>query len=260
MTFSQYAGIAIVPTLARLVLAAMFLFAGYNKLFTRSDFEATADEKGAANKLHEWGVDLTPKVAPPTPTTLRMGQWSVIHASYRVESPQDTQSEPQPQSPPAAEQTPPAPSTQAPSNATPTLAPGTYTAPTLYTLAIMLDSHQWYYPVVQAWLAALTEFVGGGMLLIGLFSRIWGLALAGVMGVAFYLTSLPALQKAPSILELGHMESSTLFLQSALFVLALGVALTGAGPLSLDRLLFTRSSPPEPERQSTEVRRTVIRE
>ena len=140
------------------------------------------------------------------------------------------------------------------------LAPGTYTAPTLYNLALMIHSKQWSYPVALAWLAALTEFIGGGMVLIGLFTRIWGLALAGVMGVAFYMTSLPALQNAPSILEVGHMESSTLFLQTALFVLAMGVALTGAGPLSLDRLLFTRSAPVESEKQTTEVRRTVLRD
>jgi uncharacterized membrane protein YphA (DoxX/SURF4 family) len=260
MTFSQYAGIAIVPTLARLVLAAVFLFAGYTKLFTRSDFEAKADGAGSADRLHKWDISVMPKnPTPAAPTARRTGDWDIVRVAYRQETPATTD----PETPPptqAPTEPPPAtaPLSQAPVGSSATLAPGTYTAPSLYGLAIMLDDKQWPYPVALAWLAALTEFVGGGMMLIGLFSRIWGLALAGVMGVAFYLTSLPALQAAPNILSLSPMESSTLFVQSALFVLALGVALTGAGPLSLDRLLFTRSAPPETEK-TTEVRRTVSR-
>ena len=256
MTFSQYAGVAIVPTLARLVLAAVFLFQGYNKLFTRSDFEATADGAGAANKLHDWGVDLTPKTKPAPSTAFANRSWKIQPAANRqVETAESAPPPSQPDSPPnPTEATPP--STTPPSTS---LAPGTYTAPTLYQIALLVNSANWKYPVPLAWLAALTEFVGGGMLLIGLFSRIWGLAIAGVMGVAFYFTSLPALQNQ-GFLNLGHTESTTLFFQTALFVLALGVSLTGAGPLSLDRLLFTRTATIEGEKQTTEVRRTTIRE
>lgn len=262
MNFSQYAGIAIVPTLSRLVLAATFLFAGYSKLFTKAEFEATADGKGPANRLHAWDVSVAPKSPPPAPTASTAAQWLVVRASYRQETPSN---EPVPGSPTTSDNKPPPDSTPAPEAATTqalpqvTLAPGTYVAPTLYTLAIMLDDNGWRFPVLLAWLASLSEFIGGGMLLIGLFSRIWGLALAAVMGVAFYLTSLPALQSAPSVLDLGHMQSSTLFLQCALFVLALGIALTGAGPLSLDRLLFTRSAPPDLDKPAAEPRRPVVR-
>lgn len=254
MTFSQYAGVAVVPTLARLVLAAVFLFAGYTKLFTRSDFEATADQKGAANTLHNLDVDLMPKNPPAAPTSAQIdGQWTLVLAALRQETPAQAPQTPAEQTPPAAS---PPPTSTAASGALP---PGTYTAPTLYHIALKLNSHNWPQPVAQAWLAALTEFVGGGMLLIGLFSRIWGLALAGVMGVAFYLTSLPVLQ-THGFFELSPADSSTLFLQTALFVLAMGIALTGAGPLSLDRLLFTRTATVESDKQVTEVRRTVLRD
>jgi hypothetical protein len=57
------------------------------------------------------------------------------------------------------------------------------------------------------------------------------------MGVAFYLTTLPVLT-GKGFFNLSPMESSTMFVQLSLFVLAFGVLLTGAGPLSLDRLLF----------------------
>ncbi len=40
----------------------------------------------------------------------------------------------------------------------------------LYGVAVLLHDHQLPYPVAQAWLAAITELVGGGFLLIGFFS------------------------------------------------------------------------------------------
>jgi uncharacterized membrane protein YphA (DoxX/SURF4 family) len=92
-------------------------------------------------------------------------------------------------------------------------------------------------------MAAMTELVAGALLAIGLFSRLWGLALAVVMGVAFYLTSWPALVAVNYSLfalaaDPNPLALAGLSLQSALFVLAFGIFLTGPGPVSLDRLLF----------------------
>ena len=87
-------------------------------------------------------------------------------------------------------------------------------------------------------IAAWTEFVGGLLILVGLFTRLWGLALAGVMVVAFYTTSFNPLVESP----LGHLATmggyKSVFIQLSFFVLAFGLFLTGGGALSLDRFLF----------------------
>jgi uncharacterized membrane protein YphA (DoxX/SURF4 family) len=216
MSFSQYAGIAIVPTLARLVLAGAFISAGWAKF---SDTEFSAEQ---ATKLQELGVTIIP-VAPAT----------VTPATYRQAG--DTTQ-------PAAASTAPAPpsATQiaAPqSSVGGPLPPGKYTAKSLHFVTLMVDSQQWPYPTWMAYAAALTELVGGVLIFLGLFARLWGFALSCVMGVAFYLTTLPVLA-GKGFFNLSPMEPSTMFVQLSLFVLAFGVLLTGAGPLSLDRLLF----------------------
>lgn len=264
MNFSQYAGVAIVPTLSRLVLAAAFVHAGYNKVFTSSEFEATADGTGKANKLHELGVSLT--APPPRPVTGIMdrwdGQWHIVRAGYR----QEAEPAVPPAAPPVGEGTPPTPPPSTPLVSTPpasppptsadqppaattapaqspaatstaALVPGKYYAPSLHHVTLLVAQHNWPMPVMQGWAAAVTELVGGALLLIGLFSRVWGLGLAIVMGVAFYFTSLPVLQTT-AILSIPHMEQLTMFIQVSFFVLAFGIFLTGPGPLSMDRILF----------------------
>lgn len=114
-----------------------------------------------------------------------------------------------------------------------------FQATRMHHITLMLHAKQWPRPVLMAWMAAMTELVAGALLAIGLFSRLWGFALACVMGVAFYLTSWPALVAVGfRPLAMDPAQFSTTMLQSALFVLSFGVFLTGAGPLSLDRLLF----------------------
>ena len=88
-----------------------------------------------------------------------------------------------------------------------------------------------------AWAAAGTELLGGALILLGLVSRVWGLGLAITMGVAFYLTTLtPVLDYGALNLPLPVFNQA--FTQIGLFALAVGVAMTGAGALSLDRMLF----------------------
>jgi putative oxidoreductase len=98
------------------------------------------------------------------------------------------------------------------------------------------------YPAHQAWLAGLTEFLGGILIFVGLLSRLWGLGLAVVMGMAFYMTSLDKLGTYFNMEDVGQFNM--LFCQLGLFVMAFGVFLTGPGRLSLDQMLFGRSSPP----------------
>ncbi|MHC5002636.1 MAG: DoxX family membrane protein, partial [Planctomycetota bacterium] len=98
-------------------------------------------------------------------------------------------------------------------------------------------------PQTMAWVAGITELLGGGLLLLGLFSRLWGLGLTIAMGFAFYLTSWPA-PVEPNLFDLAtDLELyKQVYVQLALLVLAFGVCLTGPGPLSVDRLFFGRRS------------------
>ncbi len=115
-------------------------------------------------------------------------------------------------------------------------------------ITIMLHAAGHPRPQLFAWVAMFTEVVGGGLILIGLFSRIWGLGLAVAMGYAFALTTLPAIQ--------AHVNASTGFLaafaatdfsvqtgaffQLMLLIAAWCIFIGGPGAASLDRLIFRR--------------------
>ena len=110
----------------------------------------------------------------------------------------------------------------------------------LYRVTLMLDAAGWpqkLKPGWMAWAAAGTEVVGGALILVGLFSRVWGLGLAITMGFAFWLTSVGAVADY-GFFSLPIPEFNRAFAQLGLFVLATGVLLTGAGGVSLDRALF----------------------
>ena len=107
----------------------------------------------------------------------------------------------------------------------------------LYGLAVMLHDANLPYPVIQAWLAATTELVGGCLVLLGLFSRIWTVGLAVAMGFAFVLTSLPAIQASgPFALDVTAFTKASA--QLALFMLSLSIVLGGPGGISLDHAIF----------------------
>ncbi len=247
MTFSQYAGVAIVPTLARIVLAAVFIPAGWNKVFVNAEF--TADE---ANELRALGV--TPDPAPAKTTADASGALEgasvrYVLARYNPQEPPPGTGTGDAKSSSGQAATAPAPTTTAPIVLNPApqtppqepLPPGTYTAQALHKLTLMLHANNFPYPLWQARLAAFTELIGGAMLLLGLFSRIWGLGLSIAMGVAFYLTSMSAnhiFQTDPRVFAMDPMKGMVAYIQASMFVLAFGVLLTGAGPLSLDRMLF----------------------
>lgn len=103
-------------------------------------------------------------------------------------------------------------------------------------------------PVYAAWAAAITELVCAVFLLLGLFTRFSALGLTVVMLVAMWITGIgPAvLQSSDAYLGfIPHKEDpwspasyTVLLWQLALVIMSLSVALLGAGPLSIDRLLF----------------------
>jgi uncharacterized membrane protein YphA (DoxX/SURF4 family) len=250
MTFSQYAGTAIVPTLARLVLAAVFVSTGWNKVKDR-DFDPME-----AARLRRLGVNVAEvrPVAMLAPA-LSHSQAGFRLAAYHPQAQGSSGQTPDPDAPPApdaaASQAPAQANTQpgASGSASPVepLPPGQYRALGMYGISLMLEDNG-FSPTMCVWgarVAAFTELLGGAMLLLGLFSRLWGLGLAVTMGVAFYLVSMKMnhiFETNPFVFAQNHSAFSTAAVQLSLFVLAFGIFLTGAGPLSIDRILFGRDA------------------
>ena len=83
-------------------------------------------------------------------------------------------------------------------------------------------------PVLFAWAAALSEFLGGICVLVGLFTRWAALAIAVVMTVAVTQVHL----------HQGLLQGYEYPL--ALLAIAIAIVLTGAGPASLDKNVLHR--------------------
>ncbi len=92
-------------------------------------------------------------------------------------------------------------------------------------------------PVWAARVTAFFQLVGAGLLVIGLLARVWATGLSVFIAMGFYLTSWTALQHY-GLTPLPQAEFEALFSHVCLFVMALSVALTGAGGLSLDGVFF----------------------
>ena len=233
MTFSQYSGTAIVPTLSRLVLALAFITVGFNKLTTDATF--SADD---AERLREVDVEVRSVTAAVEP--------NIELARY----PQDQEAAQPPAEdivpPPVEEQAQPEPPEEGVGKDIVIRLPqGLYSARKLHVVTLECVKAGWgdYSPYL-AWLMALTEFAGGILLLVGFLSRVWGLGLAIGMGVAIYLTTWGSyIDAGPFIVAQGENNFALFnqtFTQLGLGLLALGIFLTGPGPLSLDRLVFGR--------------------
>jgi putative oxidoreductase len=88
-------------------------------------------------------------------------------------------------------------------------------------------------PTAMAWLAALTEFLGGLLLAAGLLTRPAALGLAFNMGVAAFVAHASARMWGP---EAPNKEFALLY-----FVAFLTFVFTGAGRFSLDKF-FRKTS------------------
>ena len=112
-------------------------------------------------------------------------------------------------------------------------------ARSLYNLAMILEEHKIPQPVLTAWAVAIIELIGGGLLLLGLFSRIFAFALAVIMGFGFALTSLPEIQAIGGPFGLPKPLLLQASAQLALGTLGLGLLFSGAGGLSIDSAIFS---------------------
>ncbi len=108
-------------------------------------------------------------------------------------------------------------------------------------------------PKYLGWATAIAEVFVGGFLLIGFMARLSGLVAAGIMAMAMWLTQIGPAAMGHVPAKLGFLpfpESQSLFdtgfyaqlgWQLALFAGALALLFSGAGVLSLDRILFGSS-------------------
>jgi len=133
----------------------------------------------------------------------------------------------------------------------------------LYKVSLLLDEHFPFPALVTkigGWVAGGVEVLGGALLLIGLFSRVWGLGLSFTMVLAMYLTTCQTVQSAlpdtggwgkvcPTVQSLDHAAVQTGFFQYALLAMSLFILFGGPGAISIDRLLFGggKDSPSRPE-------------
>jgi uncharacterized membrane protein YphA (DoxX/SURF4 family) len=111
----------------------------------------------------------------------------------------------------------------------------------LHQLTLFFDGLRLPKPEIWAWTATVFELIGGSLVLIGLFTRLWTGGLV-VWSLALFL-STPTVAAAFGAIWSPTDPTATLpramaLSQLTLLVLALGLTLTGAGKLSLDGFIF----------------------
>ncbi|MCC6675638.1 MAG: DoxX family protein [Phycisphaerales bacterium] len=262
MGFRDRCAVSVAPFFLRVALGLTFIWAGSAKIFDEKPVRG-ADAAALANL---GVIAAPPKAAPavtPTPT-------------------------PAPVTPPAPASAPEKPAGGPPAllQVAPQAAPsGVYTAedfPTdinvravhkSLTLRLLSAANpsdgqmplwparlaQGRWPVYAAWAAALTELVGGCWLLLGLFTRLAAMGVAGVMVGAMWLTQFgPAMQTGQTYLgfiprhpvfaadSCGMPVYAMLLWQLALLGGALSLLFSGSGALAIDRALFGGGSPSKP--------------
>ena len=293
MTFRQILGLGAAPLVMRLVLGAVFIWAGSAKLFVTDTF---SPEQSAA--LANIGV-----VSPPTPTapesTPETDEPTAETGDEQPEEPLERDApvdEEPPEQPPQdktdeqpadegddqqSAQTPQARIILVQSN---TSADGAsrYTAEDfpegvearrLYSLSLLLDARAnppqdstalWPNALasdtalmVMPWVAAITEFLGGILVIVGLLTRLAALGHFFTMVTALTLTSIgPAAISGdaflgflpdPKFQDAGAWVSAwqAMLFQLTTGAIALSLVLTGGGWLSLDRAIFGKRPTPK---------------
>lgn len=251
---SQFAATTILPLIARIVLALAFLPQGWNNLMSITEY--TAED---AQRLRELGVRGLSD-PDPSPADVALGAvrgfdawstsgepdaWPTAQADAAPDSAARTPTRPAPPRPGTTD----APGARVPSQEAGTLlgpprvGPASPLAPLkergLYRLALAADAARLPAPVPMAWAVAAVQLLGGGCILLGVFSRLWGLLMSVILVGVFVTGTLPSVRGA-WFFGMSGAEFNLVFAQMALFVLALGVFLVGPGALSLDRAIFRR--------------------
>jgi uncharacterized membrane protein YphA (DoxX/SURF4 family) len=250
MNPSQFAATNILPLLARIVLCLAFLPSGWNDLMVDVEFTGTD-----ALRLRELGVrgitDPDPAKSDVALGALRGEAW------WAAEAAQDAGAAPaggtaKQDAPPAAGSAPATPAATAPtapaaSAAGPAAAKLSPMAPLtqrgLYWMTLQADRARIPFPIEVAWAVAGVKLVGGACMVLGLFSRVWGVLMATIVATLFVMTGMHVIKAggAGAFFRFTPDQSNMVFAQLGLFVLALGTFLVGPGALSLDRAIFRKS-------------------
>lgn len=264
MRFRDSLAINISPIFLRLVLGVTFFWAGYGKVFVSSPYtpeqiatlqtgvfqiETTTPDDDAAGQTPQGAG--TPEEPIPDPndsdadddidTSARAPEGFLGEESFRVITVQDD-----------AEQL-----DAETIDEDDAAGDGSVKKRNLYRVALLihetkllpgfLSEGQW--PVRLAWLAALTELLGGAFALLGFLTRLSAAGLAGTMAVALWMTSIGpvVVYGAPSFLGFlpaVDMNDPTAWMtwlwQFALLGASLSLLFGGPGALSLDRALIGR--------------------
>lgn len=254
MAFGRALATNVSPLLLRIAIGTTFLFAGSMKLFTKSEYDPASTALLAnlgVSAAENAAVGAAPTTTPTTP------------AKPAEPLPEPTDDE---EGAPAGSGAAGAPGEMVlVRQAATTYTADQFAGPTVlrgvYGIALMV--HGAAYPadpaakaimprwagdnaVLLAWMAGVTEFVGGLLVLIGLFTRLSGFSLACVMVVAMWLTQIgPNLGTGllgflPRFALSQHQTWSTFVEQLTFLMIGLSLLLTGAGAISLDGLLFGR--------------------
>lgn len=269
MAFRTSVALNLAPLCLRLALAVTFLWAGFAKVAYRTPVDHPRD----LAKLMEWGIipaqsaslpgeampnPEEPVVTPPTEETTPETDPGVQTPPVDVPADEPPVEDTQPEDGGAL----PVRQENAP--------PRSVEVKRVMGLALLLDRSAnpgvndqgqaldpiWpaalakgTTPVVIAWVAAILELVCGAAMLVGFFTRLAALPLAGTMLTAMWLTQIgPAIQDGtalfgflpPGPFEMGPggYAYTALLWQFALLMSSLAMVLLGAGFLSVDRLLF----------------------
>jgi putative oxidoreductase len=92
-------------------------------------------------------------------------------------------------------------------------------------------------PFPMSYVVGIIEFFGGGLVIAGLFTRLASLSLAAVMIGAIWKVHL-----GKGILAVGEYELALI-----VGLAAFALATTGAGVISLDRIIFHEGAAPKPK-------------
>ena len=113
----------------------------------------------------------------------------------------------------------------------------------LYWMTLQADRARIPFPIEVAWAVAGVKLVGGACMVLGLFSRVWGVLMATIVATLFVMTGMHVIKAggAGAFFRFTPDQSNMVFAQLGLFVLALGTFLVGPGALSLDRAIFRKS-------------------
>lgn len=257
MTFRQRLGLGVPPILLRLVLAATFIYAGAGKFL--GEVTLTPEQASLLDAIH----NAAPMPAPAQPTAPGGDETTASRPPIvmLVQGSQPAEPEPQPESQPTAPADADAADTATPEFTTPV---PTHRIVDMLTVMIhanatpndegkallpgFMASGKW--PIWSANAVAVTELLGGIMVLIGLLTRLWSLGIAGVMVGALWLTSIGPVvvmgqpgwpgffEVLPAIDGFSSQAWQTWLWQASLIAGSLSLACLGAGAMSLDRLFF----------------------